>query len=74
MIRGRDLAKSICGHAADRLVVHAVAGGHRAHCLRCGAIGPVRRDRAAARKAMPTGRGFWERPAGDAPATGGARR
>ena len=62
MTQGRDLAKSICGHAADRLVVHAVEGGHRAHCLRCGAIGPVRRDRTTARRSIPTGINPWVRP------------
>lgn len=73
MIRGHDLAKSICGHSTDRLVVHAVEGGHRAHCLCCGTIGPVRRDRAAARGAIPPGPGLWMRPPGDIPAAGEVR-
>ena len=74
MIQGRELAKSICAHATDRLVVHAVAGGHRAHCLRCGAIGPVCRGRANARRAVPTGQSLWAGPTDDAPAHHGTRR
>jgi hypothetical protein len=35
------------------VVVNAVeGGGHRAHCLRCGAIGPVRETTDAARQAI----------------------
>lgn len=65
MIQGHDLAKNICGHSTDRLVVHAVEGGYKAHCLCCGAIGPVRHDRATAREAIPTGRSLWMRPPGN---------
>jgi hypothetical protein len=38
----------LCGHGTRRVMVHAVEGGHRAHCLRCGALGKVRESPEAA--------------------------
>lgn len=48
--------RSICSHAG-RPVVHPVAGGHRAHCLKCGLVGPVRESRDEARWAISRGGG-----------------
>jgi hypothetical protein len=48
--RSRAL-EDVCRHHAP-VVVNAVEGGHRAHCLRCGAIGPVRERREAAWRAI----------------------
>ena len=67
----RRLVKSLCEHADRRGVVHPVRGGYRAHCLGCGTAGPLREDRASARRAISawTGSLGWEGPRRD-----GARR
>lgn len=47
--------RSICTHAG-RSVVHPVEGGHRAHCLKCGLVGPLCESREDARWAiLPSG-------------------
>lgn len=56
----RRLRKDLCAHAARRVVVHAVSDGHRAHCLRCGTLGPVRERPEVALRAIVAGR--EERP------------
>ncbi len=52
MGRPRTLLRSACEHASP-IVVNAVeGGGHRAHCLACGMVGPVRETTEAARRAI----------------------
>jgi hypothetical protein len=43
--------RSLCTHTSHS-VVHPVDGGHRAHCLKCGMVGPLRKDRKEARWAI----------------------
>lgn len=52
----RQMKKDLCAHAARRVVVHAVTDGHRAHCLRCGTLGPVRARPEVALRAIAAGR------------------
>ena len=45
-----EKGKRLCRHAS--VAVHAVEGGYRAHCLRCGALSPVRKERESALRAV----------------------
>jgi hypothetical protein len=54
--RSRIFVRSACKHSSP--VVNAVEGGdHRAHCLACGMVGPVRETIEAARRAISSGEG-----------------
>ena len=61
----RILVRSACKHASP-VVVNAVEGdGHRAHCLACGVVGPVRETTEAAWRAISSHEGHATAWAGD---------
>ncbi len=45
------LMKAICRHTTG-VIVHAVEGGYRSHCLTCGKVGPVCKSPRATREAL----------------------
>ncbi len=53
----RILVRSTCKHASPVVVNAVEGGGHRAHCLACGMVGPVRETTEAARRAISSGEG-----------------
>ena len=52
MGKSRIFDRSKCKHVSPVVVNAVEGGGRRAHCLRCGAIGPVRETTEAARQAI----------------------
>ena len=65
MRRSRILHRSKCKHVSPVMVNAVEGGGHRAHCLRCGAIGPVRETTDAARQAISSREGHADLRLGD---------
>jgi hypothetical protein len=55
--RSRVPVRSACKHASPVVVNAVEGGGHRAHCLACGMVGPVRETIEAARRAISSGDG-----------------
>ena len=53
----RILVRSACKHASPVVVNAVEGGGHRAHCLACGMVGPVRETTEAAWQAISSGEG-----------------
>lgn len=52
MGRSRIPVRSACKHISPVLVNAVEGGGHRAQCLACGMVGPVRETTEAARRAI----------------------
>ncbi len=55
--RSRLLVRSACKHVSPVVVNAVEGGGHRAHCLACGMVGPVRETIEAALRAISSGEG-----------------
>lgn len=65
MRRSRIFDRSKCKHVSPVMVNAVEGGGRRAHCLRCGAIGPVRETTDAARQAISSREGHADLWVGD---------
>jgi hypothetical protein len=61
----RTLLRSACKHISPVVVNAVEGGGHRAHCLVCGMVGPVRETTEAARWAISSREGHATAWAGD---------
>jgi hypothetical protein len=55
--RSRTLLRSTCKHVSPVVVNAVEGGGHRAHCLACGMVGPVRETTVAAWRAISSREG-----------------